>query len=198
MTFKRFFFFWIPTVILAIASLPLLAFADTCYEATGFGGSAGGYLPGSTYNGTWTEDTGVGTCNGLPVYSNGNGVYLKAHNATPTRLNLGEVPCTGVNDVAMYNDTVTGYDPTTGTWLTNPSAFTPGTFSLTSCGGPGPTPTTTWSSYGVWGTIATTTQEMIVNTGMPFWEIALGVLMAFFLLFLILVGLSKSIKRLLR
>lgn len=52
--------------------------------------------------------------------------------------------------------------------------------------------------YGLWGSIATSTQALVVESGFPFWQIGLGLLMAFFLLFFIVTGLSSSLKWLLK
>lgn len=60
------------------------------------------------------------------------------------------------------------------------------------------TPTTTLSSFGLWGTIATTTEALMLNAGVPFWELALGILLALFAIFFIAIGLSRPLKKLLR
>jgi len=63
---------------------------------------------------------------------------------------------------------------------------------------PPPTPSIGFDGFGLWGAVATSTQALITETGVPFWEIALGVMSAFFVLFFLFVGLSRSAKRLLR
>lgn len=54
------------------------------------------------------------------------------------------------------------------------------------------------NSFDLWNNVASSTQSLAVDVGVPFWEVALGLCLAFFVLFLILVGLSKSLKSLLR
>lgn len=46
--------------------------------------------------------------------------------------------------------------------------------------------------------ITASSTDMIVNVGLPFWEIALGVFIAFVFLFLIIVPLSRAFRRLLK
>lgn len=58
--------------------------------------------------------------------------------------------------------------------------------------------TTTIDGYGLWSTVATSTLNMITGVGVPFWEIALGFLLALFLLFFLATSLSSSMKWLLR
>jgi len=58
--------------------------------------------------------------------------------------------------------------------------------------------TTTIDGFGLWGAISTSTYALISSSGMPFWTIALGVLLAMCLLFFLIVGLSQPLKRLLK
>lgn len=55
-----------------------------------------------------------------------------------------------------------------------------------------------FSAYGLWGSVATTTESLVVSSGFPFWTLALGFCLAFFALFFIAVGLSRGFKLLLR
>lgn len=63
---------------------------------------------------------------------------------------------------------------------------------------PTTTTSTIFSSYGLWGTIASSTTALITESGVPFWEIALGFMLALFLLFFIGTGLTRSMKLLLK
>lgn len=65
---------------------------------------------------------------------------------------------------------------------------------------PTPTPdaTSTMSGFGLWGYISTSTYALANQSGVPFFELALGFLIAFCFVFLIAVGLSRSFKWLLK
>lgn len=147
MTWARRLAAWIITGVWFFG-LPFFAAASTCYLASGFGGSNGSLThTGSEFNGTY-EDSGS-TFNSNPIYQNrsNNLLQLVANNSTPTRLDLGYDNGGGIDSaVAFYNPTVTGFDPTTGSWLINPAGLIAGSFTVTSCGGG--SGTTTFDNFG--------------------------------------------------
>lgn len=58
--------------------------------------------------------------------------------------------------------------------------------------------TSSLTSFGLWGAIATTSQDIISTTATSILPLIFGVLIALFALFFIAVGLTKGFKRLLR
>lgn len=163
-----------------------------CYEATGF--TTYSYL-----NDTWL-DTGT-TNDGKPVYSyNAGGVNLFFSTAN-TRWAIDDAPPSDISSgwLMYQNDPPNPPTPDYAqdwTQVALPYNVDAGRFASTTC--PGETEaTTSLSSFGFWGSVASSSMSLI-NSSVPFWEIALGAMLAFFLLFFLVVGLSQAFKRLLR
>jgi len=169
---------------LALLVMPSLALALT-YQGSGFGDA--------NINECWTD---YGTpYNGQPQYVNADADrYLFWDGANTWYIN--DAPSAGGS--SYYFSYLLGTTPN-GTYAVGPfmGSSPGGTISLVSCGG-GPPATSTLSGYGLWSDIATSTAAMVVDNGVPFWEIALGILMALMLLFLFFGSTSKALRRLLK
>ena len=167
------------------------SFATNCYNVSGASGSPG-------YTGIYT-DTGT-TNDGEPVYSLDAGHYLfKWQNGATTYSNLySSVVPDNTGSTAYYLTPYPGSADLSGTYTSNLYGGSDAVVASTTCPGGGGATTTDFSAYGLWGTVATSTWALVSNTALPFWEIALGFLIAFFALFFIAIGLSRAFKWLLK
>lgn len=188
MTFKSLNnFLKLSFLAILIFLIPDFSLASYCYLATGFSYS--------NSNGTYEE---VGTQCSQPLYQNENGEYIQY-----------SYPPGGCTDNSTYMDSVTppvsgghynagpGFLPS-GSWNAGTQSG-PGTTATTTCPGSGSTTTsTTFSEYGIWGAITTSTQALISDSGLPFWEIGVGLLLAFCFLFLLTIATARAVKWLMK
>lgn len=156
----------------------------------------GGSITGNVYKSTRVTTSSVNwnTYDGVNNWTSSGGDYgaLLDSQSFPT---VGNPVTFDLNGSANFGDTVTYI-------FTSPSDYvhcnTSIHYDITYTAGGGATTTTTsLDSFGLWGTIASSTGAM-VSSSMPFWIIVLGMLFAFFVLFFLASGLSRSLKALLR
>lgn len=184
--------------IIAIASLiSALSFynsanAANCYTASGWGTvSVDGFYQETADSGNANVDHGV------PVYTNGTFYVWKYSGNSTGFIGNATYFSSGTGNVEYITSSYS--TPDASTWVVADTGSEPiGTFTLDTCPTPPAATSTGFTSFGLWGAVATTTYALISDSGMPFWEIALGVLIALFLLFILLVGLSRQFKRLLK
>ena len=176
--FKVFF------LALSLVILPAQVFAVAGYTGSGFGTIA--------VNQDFCDD-GT-TYNGQPVYVNtSNNEWLFNE---PAYGNLwivwnGYPPVSGNSDYYNASGAITS-----GSWTVQNGMSPGGSFVSTTCASPTPTPTT-FDGYGLVGAIATSTLNIVTNVGVTYSEVLMGLLMAFFLIFLLITAFSIPLKNLL-
>jgi len=168
-----------------------VAHAATGYTATGWG---------TGYDGEYC-DSGS-TWNTFPTYTNGTkflfdgGAPADPHFYTMLGDSANDL---GTQGYYVSTSATAPHDPVLdlgGSW-NNTGGGAIGTWSTTSgCSEP-VAPTSTVTAIGFWYDVATSSGALVAST-VPFWEVALGLLMAFMFIFLLTIGMSRPTKWLFR
>ena len=191
--------FWIKIIFAGLVFLEAFNMGGLALASTGY--TASGFVP-SSFNGEYCLN-GSTTWHTQPTYTNGTNFIINGFGGGLYYTVLADAISDSDPNSFFYvpsSGNASSFDPALdvgGSWSVSVSGTTAGSFSSSSgCGTP-PTPTSTWTSFGLWGTIASSSYATGVTT-LPFFEIVLGLMFVFFLLFIMIVGWSTPLKRLLR